>query len=330
MRWADYIGKESLQAICAADLATAGAPGVCPLAHLGLLKISGEDAATFLHNQASNDVRTLDENEARLAALCNPKGRMYCSFFVFHKDGAYYLQMPRERIEPVMRRLSVFVMRAKVVLEDAGDQLCAFGVLGETADTWNVHLPAAFPVSFSTADARRRCAIYAPGETLIQLWRSATKSGYRPMQHNAWHCRDVQSGIPHVYNATSEQFIPQMVNMDLLGGVSFNKGCYPGQEIVARTHYLGKLKRRMYAFTSAVGDLAAGDEVFSEKQTEPCGRIVDFCPLPDGVSPGLTVLKIAAVSDALHARSPDGPPLTISARQPYEISRHGHEPERKP
>ena len=331
MRWAEFIGDETLREITGAEDAADDAPAnpeapvICPLDHLGLLKIAGDDAEDFLHNQASNDLRAMAENESRLAALCNPKGRMYCLFSAFCKDDAWYLQMPRERVAPIMKRLSMFVLRAKVEIEDASERLPAFGVVGADASGDDVFADAAARVP---ATGGGRFAVFAPEETLIRLWRDATARGYRATNHDYWRLCDVRSGIPHVCDATSEQFVPQMANVDLLGGVSFSKGCYPGQEIVARTHYLGKLKRRMYLFASEARKLDPGDAIFSEKQTEPCGRIVNFCPLPGGVSPGLAVLRIAAAGDPLHAGAPDGPPLTI-APQPYEVGEHSHNPEEK-
>ncbi|MDD9807042.1 MAG: folate-binding protein [Gammaproteobacteria bacterium] len=357
--WAERIAGERLQQVCSADLDLGGAGIVCPLDDFGVLKISGEDAEDFLHNQASNDLRELAAGEARLAALCNPKGRMYCSFLAFGgraAGGAWYLQMPRERVAPVMKRLSMFVLRAKVELSDVSDELPGFGVIGAAANEMPERAAgAAGAVSASAAGANMgagtagaadkagagagaavmafktpgiqpRAAVYADGETLIELWRGAVQKGCRAMTCDAWRCCDIQSGIAHVSDATSEELVPQMANMDLLGGVSFSKGCYPGQEIVARTHYLGKLKRRTYLFSSDGRDVAAGAPVFSDRQTEPCGQVVDFCPLPDGPSPGLAMLRMAAAGDTLHIGAPDGATLSIGT-QPYEISAKSHNPE---
>lgn len=323
MRWAEFIGGETLREIAGAEGTTGDAPVVCPLDHLGLLEVGGEDAEDFLHNQASNDLRAMAENESRLAALCNPKGRMYCIFSALRIGDACYLQMPRARVAPVMQRLSMFVLRAKVELEDASERLPAFGVVGAEARGDDVFASAAARVP---ATGGGRFAVFAPDATLIRLWRDAIAQGWQATSRDAWRLCDVRSGVPHVYDATSEQFVPQMANVDLLGGVSFSKGCYPGQEIVARTHYLGKLKRRMYLFTSEARALAPGDEVFSDERTEPCGRIADFCATPQGAAPGLAVLRIAAVGEPLHAGAPDGPPLTI-APQPYAVGERSHNPE---
>lgn len=330
-QWAEWIAGERLQAVSSADLDLGGAGIICPLDCFGVLKISGEDAEDFLHNQASNDLRELGAGEARLAALCNPKGRMYCSFLAFGgraAGGAWYLQMPRERVAPVMKRLSMFVLRAKVELSDVSDELPGFGVMGAAADEVLERAAGASAtvMAFMAAGVQPRAAIYADAETLIELWRAAVQKGCRAMTGDAWRCCDIQSGIAHISDATSEELVPQMANMDLLGGVSFSKGCYPGQEIVARTHYLGKLKRRTYLFSSDGRDVVAGAPVFSDRQTEPCGQVVDFCPLPDGPSPGLAMLRMAAAGDTLHIGAPDGATLSIGA-QPYEISPKSHNPE---
>lgn len=371
-QWAEWIAGERLQAVHSADLDLGGAGIICPLDCFGVLKISGEDAEDFLHNQASNDLRELGAGEARLAALCNPKGRMYCSFFAFGgraAGGAWYLQMPRERVAPVMKRLAMFVLRAKVELSDVSDELPGFGVMGAAADevlkqaagaasavsasaaganvadadmagasananttgaadATNTGAPhaGATVMAFKAAGVQPRAAIYADAETLIELWRAAVQKGCRATTGDAWRCCDIRSGIAHVSDATSEELVPQMANMDLLGGVSFSKGCYPGQEIVARTHYLGKLKRRTYLFSSDGRDVAAGAPVFSDRQTEPCGQVVDFCQMPDGPSPGLAMLRMAAAGDTLHIGAPNGATLSIGA-QPYEISPKSHNPE---
>ena len=329
MRWAEFIGEAPLHTIAATEDASSGtpsnAPVVCPLDHLGLLKVGGEDAEDFLHNQASNDLRAMAEGDTRLAALCTPKGRMYCLFLAFRKDDAWYLHMPRTRVAPVMQRLAMFVLRAKVELEDLSERLPAFGVVGADVSGDDAFADAAARVP---ALGARRFAVFAPDETLIRLWRDAVARGWHATNRDYWRLCDVRSGVPHVYDETSEQFVPQMANVDLLGGVSFSKGCYPGQEIVARTHYLGKLKRRMYLFASEARALEPGAAVFSEKQTEPCGRIVDFCAVSGGASHGLAVLKIAAVGDPLHAGTPDGAPLII-ASQPYAVDAHSHNPEEK-
>jgi len=347
-RWAEWIAGERLQETRSADLDLGGAGVVCPLDYFGVLKISGEDAEDFLHNQASNDLRELAAGEARLAALCNPKGRMYCSFFAFGgraAGGAWYLQMPRERVAPVMKRLSMFVLRAKVKLSDVSDELPGFGVIGAAAGEVMQQAAGAAGkacasaaaaadktgagaavVAFKVAGIHPRAAIYADGETLIALWRAAVQKGCRAMTCGAWRCCDIQSGIAYIGDATSEELVPQMANMDLLGGVSFSKGCYPGQEIVARAHYTGKLKRRTYLFSSDAHDVAAGAPVFSDRQAEPCGQVVDFCQMPDGPSPGLVMLRMAAAGDTLHIGAPDGATLSIGA-QPYEISAKSHNPE---
>ncbi len=331
MEWSEWIAGEDLQGVHSADLDLGGAGIVCPLDYFGVLKISGEDAETFLHNQASNDLRALGANEARPAVLCNPKGRMYCSFLAFggrSESGAWYLQMPRERVAPVMKRLSMFVLRAKVELADWSDELPAFGVIGAAADALLEQMAGADAAvaAFKVAGVQPRVAVYADGGALIELWQAAVQAGCRPMTCDAWRCCDIRSGIPYITDATSEKLVPQMANIDLLGGVSFSKGCYPGQEIVARTHYLGKLKRRMYLFSSEAPDVAAGAEIFSDRQSEPCGQVVDFCPLADGPSPGLAMLRIAAAGDSLHIGAPDGAALSIGA-QPYEVKAESHNPE---
>jgi len=294
--------EEELRAATGGDL-------LCELSHQGLIAAAGANAETFLQGQFTNDVRRVTPEHSQLSAYCSPKGRMLASFCVFRRDASYYLRLPRERVEPILQRLRLFVMRAKVTLEDASDALVRLGLAGPDAA---VLLTEALGKAPSRVDGVVRIGditvIRLPGipprfeihggpESLKELWTKLA-SRARPVGAEPWHLLDILAGIPTVYAETAEAFVPQMVNLHLLNGVSFRKGCYTGQEVVARTHYLGKLKKRMYrAYLAGDHVPRPGDELFSPQAdaSQSAGKIVDACRHPDG---GYEVLAVALIDCA--------------------------------
>ena len=243
------------------------------LDHLGVIRASGVDARSFLHAQLTQDVEKLSDNETRLAGYCSAKGRLYAIFQIFAVGETVYLITQRELIEPVVKRLRMFVLRAKVVLEDISNELQIQGVVSKTALTTNQMVAAdrAFRLGILPA--------YIDGMAYPRELRlAATLEG--DVSGAVWDWLEVKAAQPHIERATYEAFVPQMVNLDRIGGVNFKKGCYPGQEVVARSHYLGKLKRRMqtasmiFANESAVVLPNIGVDVLSSIDKQPAGQVV--------------------------------------------------------
>jgi folate-binding protein YgfZ len=305
---------------------------VAPLTELGLIAASGEDAANFLHNQLTNDVEHLGPAEVRLAGYCSPKGRLLASFIMWKSGDDVLLQLPREIQPAVQKRLQMFVLRAKAKLADASDASVALGLGGQPAatvlQTWFPILPPA-PYAKVESEAgtliRVADAFGAPrylwittSETAQAAWPELSKA-VPPAGSHVWRLGDIHAGIPRITQPTQERFVPQMVNYDLVGGVNFKKGCYPGQEIVARSQYLGKLKRRMMLASTDAQDARAGMEVFSAADPEqPCGMVVNAEPNGGG-SDCLVEIKMAALADGdIHLLSADGPVLRFSAL-PYPL-----------
>ncbi|MGI9305110.1 MAG: YgfZ/GcvT domain-containing protein [Gammaproteobacteria bacterium] len=279
---------------------------LCDLSHEGLICAYGDDATKFLQSQLSSDVAQVSEYQSQLSAYCNPKGRMLAAFRVFQRAGTYYLRLPREMLEPTLKRLKMFVLMSKVTLEDASDSLVHVGYSGPGAvkelETALDKAPAQVNDCLTTNGCtviriqgpHPRFEIYGELEAMKALWDKLNVRG-APVGASPWALLDIMAGIPTIFPATSEAFVPQMANMDLIDGVSFSKGCYPGQEVVARMHYLGKLKRRMYRVRLDTDALPhAGDEVFAEgdQRAEAKGQIVDAQPHPDGGVAALAVLRI--------------------------------------
>jgi folate-binding protein YgfZ len=306
---------------------------VAPLPDLGLIAATGEDAAGFLHNQLTNDVEHLGANETRLAGYCTPKGRLLASFLIWKSADAIMLQLPRPLQPSIQKRLQMFVLRAKVKLGDVSDSFAALGLAGAPASEalrrWFPALPeapyaktdseAGSLIRLADASGQPRYQWISTVETMQQAWPELVKT-LTPVGTPLWRLTDIHAGIPRIAQPTQEQFVPQMINFELIGGVNFKKGCYPGQEIVARSQYLGKLKRRMLPASIDATAVSAGMEVFSSADPEqPCGMIVNAERNLQGGTVCLVELKIAAIEDgSIHLGSAQGPTLTIGS-PPYPL-----------
>ncbi len=303
------------------------------LSHHGLVVVRGPDADQFLQGQLTCDVREVTLERSLLGAYCSPKGRALACFRLFRRNDGLYLELPRDLVSPTLARLSKYVLRAKVTLEDASDHLVCLGIAGPNAaalalerldeipETVNGVLHSAEEESALTVirlpGAIPRFELYGTASKVHALWnvrdeRLRFTTGIEP-----WQALEILAGIPAVYPETVDAFVPQMLNLDLLGGISFQKGCYTGQEIVARTHYLGKLKRRMYlARVESPMPPKPGDPLFSPQAdtSQSAGQLADACRHPDG---GYVVLAVALINSAehgtLHLISTDGPVLRLEA-----------------
>ena len=294
--------------------------GVAPLPGWGVIRAAGADAATFLQGQLTNDVVHLDIHRARLAGYCSAKGRLLASFVVLRSASDEFLLLcPAALVAGAVKRLSMFVLRAKCKLTDASGALPVHGAVGETARAlagdllpWAGKLDGgAWLLRWPDAEGHARLTSLGAGPALAAL---------PGIDAAAWNWVSVRSGVPIVEAATVEQFVPQMVNFERVGGVDFAKGCYPGQEVVARSQYRGTIKRRMFLFeTDAVA--AAGQEVFhSADPGQPAGMVVNAAGRPGGGATSLLAeVKLAALDGGtLHLASADGPVLTLS-EQPYDL-----------
>lgn len=306
---------------------------VAPLIDLGLIAVSGQDAANFLHNQLTNDVEHLNESEVRLAGYCTPKGRLLATFLMWRSGDTYFLQLPREILAAIQKRLQMFVMRAKVKLLDVSDQYIVLGLGGQAAATT---LDASFPAlpiaPYTKLDAEPGCLIRvadAFGSACYQwittsgnaqnIWPSLSKA-LKPSGPDSWHLAQIHAGVPQITLSTQEKFVPQMVNFELIGGVNFKKGCYPGQEIVARSQYLGKLKRRMLLASIDAINATPGTEVFSSTDSEqPCGMIVNAALNLQGGMDCLVELKTSVLETGNVSVGADSSVVLRFATLPYPL-----------
>jgi folate-binding protein YgfZ len=309
---------------------------VLPLLDQALIVASGDDAAPFLHNQLTNDVNQLTPDAVRLAGYCTPKGRLLATFLLWKNDSHYFLQMPRPLQATLAKRLAMFVMRSKVVLRAPEPEPVLLGIGGHAAKAalapWFPQLPDTPYAKLDNGHGsllRLADAFGAPRyqwqldvALALEVWPQLAAS--LPAAAPAlWHLADIYAGVPQVVAATQEQFVPQMINYELIGGVNFKKGCYPGQEIVARSQYLGKLKRRMYLAHVVTDGVQAGMELFSEQDPEQaCGMVVNAAPDRVSANPGefalLVEMKIA-LQDGPVCLGRIGGPLLRFATLPYSL-----------
>lgn len=303
---------------------------VAPLTDIGLIRISGEDAAAFLQNLLTNDTQRQRPDQAQYNAMCSAKGRMLASFIEWREGPDYVLQLSRDLHGSILKKLSMFVLRSKVKLSDAGNEYCLMGVAGNDAHALVSALGADLQTPMSVAPFadgtvirldEQRFQIVARAQAAAGVWQQLA-AGARPVATQVWHWLDIMSGIPQITGRTQEEFVPQMANFELIGGVSFKKGCYPGQEIVARTQYLGKLKRRMYlANLNAPVTPQAGDQLYSpDLPDQSCGTVVNAAPAPGGGSDLLAVIQMTSADGGdVHLGSADGPRLQFKSL-PYALS----------
>lgn len=297
---------------------------------LALIRVTGNDAVNFLHAQLTQDIRQLDTAHHRLAAYCTAQGRMLAIVRVFRVGAAYYLQLPRSMLASTVERMRRYVMRANVVLE-ADDNRVSVGLAGPQAPTRLQSLVSRAPSPGELAITEHAIVLALPGPTprfLViadepmarTLWDQWQQQA-RAVGFGVWTWFDISAGVPAVVPATVEAFVPQMANLDLVGGISFSKGCYPGQEIVARMHYLGRLKQRMYrAWVDGAQVPMAGDAIYAPIfGTQSAGTVVAAHAAPEGGNHLLAVIQIAAVdANDIHLHSPAGPPLTLLSL-PYAL-----------
>jgi folate-binding protein YgfZ len=292
--------------------------GVTRLDDWGVLRASGADAASFLHGQLTQDVQHLDEVHASLAGYCSAKGRLLASFVMWRRGPQeILLACSADLLPAVMKRLSMFVLRAKCKLSDASAEWPLWGLTGAAA----ADAPAGpwARASVGAADVVRLPDAVVDGRAVPRaLWCGGEAPAGAPVDADAWRWLEVHSGVARITAATSEQFVPQMVNLELVGGVNFQKGCYPGQEVVARSQYRGTLKRRGHIVEATV-PLHPGHEVFhSADPGQPAGMVV-LAGQWGGRHAALVELKLTALEGgSLHADAADGPVLTPAAL-PYAI-----------
>ena len=247
--WSSFIGTQSIE--------ITDENYICDASELGLILVTGDDADSFLQNQLSSDINEIDGNRFQLSSYSTPKGRMLAVFRIVKIDNGYILILPASLVEATLQRLAMFVLRANVTLADASGHFTRFAIQTDSKDILdNKLLPAVengvvqsdslIALNLGQVENQQRYLLMTLSvDEAISLWQSFSAQ-LQASDFSAWRLSEIKAGVPVIYPQTSEEFVAQMANLNLLGGVNFKKGCYPGQEIVARMQYLGKLKRRMF------------------------------------------------------------------------------------
>jgi folate-binding protein YgfZ len=284
---------------------------ICDASETGLILVTGEDAESFLQNQFSNDINLIDETRFQLSSYSTPKGRLLAVFKIVQISNGYLLITPLSLVESLLQRLQMFVIQARVNLADASGHFVRFAIqTGKSQITGHPllapqigHVKAGESVislQFSSVNGENRYLVMCLSiDEAKLLWKEFSQH-LKVASFDAWRLSEIKSGTPVIYPQTSEDFVLQMSNLDLLGGVSFKKGCYPGQEIVARMHYLGKLKRRMFLATLET-DLCPlpGDEIVSKgsESADGSGKVVDAVVDNNGLCLCLYIAQINKVAN---------------------------------
>lgn len=273
-----------------------------PISHLGVLSVSGKDAAKLLQGQATCNVYDVIDTQATIGAFCNPQGRAISTFLLAKKAEEYLLILPLELMETIRTRLQKYVLRSDVAFTDRSCDLCLLGLFDNkksnepmfAAHSENGSLFIAFGAGKS------RHLLIADVEQAISLWSGRqSNQGFIPKSPQEWQLLDMQDGIPWLNTATTEDYIPQMLNLDTLGGISFTKGCYTGQEVVARTHYLGKVKRALHLAECRTDTAPESNAVILDKKNmdQSAGQVLTAIS-QDGICTLLAVLLVPECGEA--------------------------------
>lgn len=325
--WTEYLARagaeiaDSALRFPHADNAEHPACVAVPLLHLSLLRSTGADSAEFLHNLLSNDVKHLADDGAQWNSLNTPKGRMLASLLLYRDLDGHGIVMSTDIAPAMLKRMSMYVLRSKVKLSSAEADSVLIGVSGvgatEVLDRAGITAPATMR---QTLGVDLRCiavggdnfVLVSPAANAPGLWERLAAAGAQPAGTDCWQLAMIRNGVPLITAATQEEFVPQMLNFELIGGVSFSKGCYPGQEIVARTQYLGKLKKRMYRVrVPAAHTPQPGEDVYTpEFGEQSAGKLVNVAPAPEGGFEALAVMQTGcATAGTARLVGSEGPPL---------------------
>ncbi|WP_068825454.1 CAF17-like 4Fe-4S cluster assembly/insertion protein YgfZ [Pseudomonas sp. BMS12] len=296
------------------------------LNHEALLAVRGPDAAKFLQGQLTCNLNYLDERTGSLGARCTPKGRMTSSFRILQDGDGYLLAMADELLEAQLADLKKYAVFSKSKLADESTAWVRFGLSG--GDDALLALGLDLPLQADSVVRAGALLALRLSDGRAELWAPAAErenlntrlaAQLREAPLNEWLLGQVRAGIGQVFGSTRELFIPQMINLQAVGGVSFKKGCYTGQEIVARMQYLGKLKRRLYRLSLTEGELPApGAELFSPVHGSSVGEVVLAARAENGVELLAVVQEDAKNDGRLHLGSVEGPSLSL-LDLPYEL-----------
>ncbi|NOQ88768.1 MAG: folate-binding protein [Gammaproteobacteria bacterium] len=311
---------------------------ICDLSQFNTLVVAGGDAAEFMQGQFTNDVMQVNKDHSQLNAFCNKKGRMIANFRLFEHQKNYFLSLRSELVDKSISHLQNYILRAQVAIQDVSDQLIHIGISGDNAaellspfigditqDVDSVSHNEDY-IAILVAGPKPRYEVFCSLEHAKSFWQSLSTQA-EIVNSNSWDYLNIQAGLPFIDSSSSEEFVPQMANMELINGVSFTKGCFTGQEIVARMHYLGKLKKRCYKVNiDSEVKPANGDKLYAEnaRAGQNTGMIIQSEKNPDSGYDALAVIQIADTDSNLFLNDADGPAVTVK-QLPYAFESSANE-----
>lgn len=311
---------------------------ICDLSLFSTIVIAGDDAANFMQGQFTNDITQVNEQTSQLNAFCNKKGRMIANFRLFQNQQNYFFSVKSDLVEISIEHLQNYILRSQVAIQDVSEQLIHIGISGDNAaELLSSYITDINQNVGSISSNENYIAICVPGlkpryeifcslEHAKNLWDSVSTQA-TVANSSSWNYLDIQSGLPFIDASTSEEFVPQMANMELINGVSFTKGCFTGQEIVARMHYLGKLKKRCYKINIETdSEPSNGDKLFAEnaRAGQNTGMIIQVEKSPEAGYDALAVIQTADINSALFLNNSDGPHITVK-ELPYSLEESADE-----
>jgi tRNA-modifying protein YgfZ len=302
--WQNFLNEQTTQDN--SDIAKS--PIVSPLSGFSLLAVTGKDRHTFLHGQFINDLNLIENSAAQLSAWSNPKGQVITNFIIINTGISYLLLFKQELKEYFQKRLNMFVMRSDVKIEDISESSPVVGLANiEDLSSLDSNMPTHAGEIHAVDGLIIICHPDKSGRYLITgsidaLTKKLLTLNTKLSSSSLWEILDILAGLPWIISATQEQFLPQMLNLDLLKGLSYQKGCYPGQEVIARLHYRGEIKKRLQLIKSD-NELIVGDSIFLNNSENKVGTLINAANHPDGDYYGLAVIELDKVSEKLISNS---------------------------
>lgn len=308
------------------EAAIGGRAILCDLSQYGLIRIAGPDAEKFLQGQFSNDIRLVTPERGQLSSYSSPKGRMLANFFIFRWQDAYWLLLSSELTAGIVERLKKFRLMAKVEVDDLSSEFTRIGLAGPDSQpllsqiSGRSDLPTTDWASVDTGDMLiaqlpwagvQAGLVVGKPDALESAWEKLLQAGAHPTGELPWNLLQIRAGIGLVSQNTAEKFIPQELNLEILGGINFKKGCYPGQEIVARTKYLGRQKSRAYRLLSPINSDPGTSIYGSTLEGQAIGQLVACAPNGKGKYECLAVLRIDNAGETLRLANEKGPELVV-------------------
>lgn len=305
---------------------------LCDLSHYSTIVLAGDDAKTFMQGQFTNDVDKVSEDNSQLSAFCNNKGRMLANFRLFEHQQNYFISLNQNLVDQSIKHLQNYILRSQVAIQDISEQLIHIGLSGDNATTLlsayiatiNQEIDSVSHsenyIAIRIAGSKPRYEIFCSLEHAKTFWQEVAKQA-EVVNSSVWDYLNIQAGLPFINASTSEEFVPQMANMELINGISFEKGCYTGQEIVARMHYLGKLKKRCFkVHLETENKPKAGDKLYAEnaRAGQNTGAIILAEKNPESGYDALAVIQIADTESNLFLNDANGPAVTVK-ELPYSF-----------